>query len=110
MSPVRNKSSEKMTKKSHRKLDMNIKKSSQGQRKKSSSSKSNQKVGGSFISSTNHKKSFKHLTRNPSKNEGFESSYSVLMETYTELMTKKRNAQKQTHRKELSQSFHLGQK
>lgn len=32
------------------------------------------------------------------------------MDTYTDLMAKKRNEAKKTHKKEYSQSFHVGQK
>lgn len=89
---------------------MNMKKSSCGQRKKSASAKSNKQVVP--VASINpHKQSYQLLTRNPSKAEGLESNYSVLMDTYTELMAKKRRSnQKKTHKKELSQSFHMGQK
>jgi len=110
MSPTPTKSTEKMTKKSHRKLDWNVKKSNCGHRKKSSSSKGHQKQSSSFMSTTTQKKSYKHLTRNPSKAEEFEGNCSAMMNTYTELMAKKRKSSKKSHRKELSQSFHTGQK
>ena len=58
-----------------------------------------------------HKVSYQNLTRNPSKADGFEvSNYGALMDTYTELMAKKRNGSKKGKMsKELSQSFHMGQ-
>lgn len=98
ISPSRAKSTERMQKKSHRKLDMNIKKPSCGQRKKSSSSKGVQKAQSTATATCTNKQLYTHLTRNPSKAEGFETQYSALMDTYTELMTKKRDTSNKTHK------------
>lgn len=100
LSPSRAKSSKRIVKKSQRKLDMNLKqKSSCGHRKKSSSSKGGQsKVSTSIATSCKHKVSYKQLTRNPSKVEGFDCNYSALMDTYTDLMSKKRNDTNKLHK------------
>lgn len=98
ISPSRAKSTERMQKKSHRKLDMNIKKPSCGQRKKSSSSKGVQKAQSTVTPSCTQKQSYTHLTRNPSKAEGFETQHPVLMDTYTELLAKKRDTSNKTHK------------
>lgn len=110
VSPTRNKSNEKLPKKSHRKLDMNIKKSMGCHRKRSICSGAQKSSRNMSTVTTTHKKSTKQLTRNPSKTDGFESNYSALMETYTELMAKKRKGSKKGSSKDLSKSFHMHQK
>lgn len=100
ISPSKAKSSERVVKRSQRKLDMNFKqKSSCSKRKNSSSSKSgNSKVATSTASNCKHKVSYKQLTRNPSKAEGFDCNYGALMDTYTDLMAKKRQEANKTHK------------
>lgn len=112
LSPSKAKSSERVVKRSQRKLDMNFKqKSSCSKRKNSSSSKSGtSKVPSTTTSNCKHKVSYKQLTRNPSKAEGFDCNYSALMDTYTDLMAKKRQEANKIQKKEYSQSFHMEQK
>lgn len=80
---------------------MNVKKSACCQRKRSHCLAGSSKGP----STTTHKKGSKELTRNVSHMEGFDSNYSAIMDTYSDLMAKKRKAAK-GRKKENSQSFH----
>ena len=106
ISPNRNKSTERLVKKSHRKLDMNLKKSLYGQRKKSYWGQNSNKGSYPTSNTNTNKKSSKDPTRNVNKMEGFDSNYSAIMDTYSELMAKKRNCLKKNNKKEYSKSFH----
>jgi len=109
VSPAIAKSIERMPKKSHRKLDMNFKNSC-NRRKKSISSKDRSKGQISIASHCKNKVSYHKLTRNPSKTEGLDSAYGTLMETYSEILSRKNKNTKKYSKKEMSQSFHVGQK
>ena len=88
-SPPRTKSTERMIKKSQRKLDINnTKKSSCGKRKKSASSKGKAQV--TIPTHCKNKVSYQKLTRNPSKAEGFETGYGALLDNKTETLSRRR--------------------
>ncbi|CAI2373260.1 unnamed protein product [Moneuplotes crassus] len=109
VSPTRVKSIERVPKKSQRKLDMNSRKPSCGKRKKSCSSKAQTKAQVSIASHYKNKSSYRKFTRNQFTSEALDSGYGSLIDSYTEMLSKRKNCKK-PNKKEASQSFHAGLK
>jgi hypothetical protein len=111
ISPSRTKSTEKVPKKSQRKLDLNTIRTVVGSRKKSYCGSSTKNSIPSSITSTIKKQPKEH-TRNIPKMEDIESKshYSNIMNSYSEIMSNKRKVMKKYHRKQLSKSFYMGGK
>ena len=112
VSPQRNKSSERGPKKSQRNIDLNSKRSVVGSRKKSQCCSSSLKNSVPSSVTNTVRKQPKELTRNIPKMEDFEpkTNYTAIMESYSEMMAKKRKNEKKCHKKEVSKSFYQNYK
>lgn len=109
MSPAHNRSTERGGhKKSQRKMELSTKRSILGSRKKSQWGPSSSKNSVPSSITNTVRKQPKELTRNIPKMEDFEpkTNYSAIMESYSEMIAKKRKAHKKCHKKELSKSFY----